>query len=311
MRILFISSGNSANGISPIVLSQGESLVNKENIVEYYTIKGKGFWGYAKNISRLKRYLKNNKYDLIHAHYSLSAMVASLAGSKPLVVSLMGSDVKESKWFKFIIKFFNYFFWDTCIVKSEDMKKSSGLKKAVVIPNGVDIEKFKPIAKHKAISALDWTLDKKHILFPANPKRPEKNFKLAKEAFESLKNAAYELHHLNNVDNNLMPYYYNAADLVLLTSLWEGSPNVIKEAMACNCPIVTTDVGDVKWVLGDTKGCYLSPYRADNLAEKIQLAIEFGGKTQGRQRIVGLGLDSKSTAVKLIELYKELFNENK
>jgi len=307
MRILFISSGNSANGISPIVLSQGESIAAiKENIVEYFTIKGKGFWGYAKNISRLKRFLKNNKYDLIHAHYSLSAMVASLAGAKPLVVSLMGSDVKGNGWFKYSIKFFNYFFWDSCIVKSEDMKKSSGLKKTLVIPNGVDLNKFKPIDKQKALSTLGWALDKKHILFPANPERPEKNFKLAKEAFELLNSADYELHYLKNVDNNLMPYYYNGADLVLLTSLWEGSPNVIKEAMACNCPIVSTDVGDIKWVFGDTKGCYISSYNSKDLTQKLQKAILFGKRTNGRRRILEFDLDLDSIAKRIVKVYKEI-----
>lgn len=306
MNILFVSSGNSVNGISTIVQSQGESLRNEENFIDYFTIKGEGLWGYSKNILRLRKHLKSKKYDIIHAHYSLSAFAASLAGSKPLVVSLMGSDVKEKIWNKLFIKLFNNLFWDIIIVKSLDMKTSSGMKNTCVIPNGVDLHKFRPADKNEALEKLGWALDKKHILFPANPERQEKNFKLAKEAVDLLHNSVIVLHHLNSVDNNLMSYYYNASDVVLLTSLWEGSPNVIKEAMACNCPIVSTDVGDVRWVIGDTKGCYISSFDYKDIAEKVKFTLSFDNRTSGRNRLIELGLDSKTVAIKIMEVYKRV-----
>jgi glycosyltransferase involved in cell wall biosynthesis len=306
MNVLFVGSGNSVFGISTIVRSQGESLRDGKNFIDYYSIKGKGLWGYAKNILRLKKYLKNKEYDIIHAHYSLSAFTASLAGSKPLVVSLMGSDVKEKIWVKLLIKLFNSLFWDICIVKSEDMKTSSGIKNAYVIPNGVDLQKFRPLDKNEALEKLGWDLDKKHILFPANPERPEKNFKLAKEALKLLNKRDLELHYLNNVDNNLMAYFYNASDVVLLTSLWEGSPNVIKEAMACNCPVVSTKVGDVEWLFGKTEGCYITSFKPEAIADKLKVAIFYGRRTKGRERIIELGLDSETVAKRVLKLYNNI-----
>ena len=102
IKVLFVSSGNSVEGISPIIKNQGESLREKIELT-YFTIKGKGVKGYLKATLGLRKHLKQNKYNIVHAHYSLSAFTASLAGAKPLVVSLMGSDVKTKYIYKFII----------------------------------------------------------------------------------------------------------------------------------------------------------------------------------------------------------------
>ena len=103
----------------------------------------------------------------------------------------------------------------------------------------------------------------------------------------------------------------NASDCVLLTSFSEGSPQFIKEAMACNCPIVTTNIGDVNWVLGNTDGCYLTSFEPEDVAEKIKLAIEFREThrhTRGRERIIELGLDSIPVAKRIIEVYEKVVN---
>jgi len=304
MRVLFISSGNSKQGISPIIKNQGESLKAQGVDLEFYTIKGKGIKGYLKNVKPLRIYLRENKYDVVHAHYSLSAFIASLAGAKPLVVSLMGSDVKSVKYFKLIIKLFNRFTWSRIIVKSEDMKKDLGIKKVEVIPNGVDIDKFKPLEKNECKRRLNWDLTKRQVLFAANPERPEKNYSLAKSAFALLENANLELKVLIDVPNELMALYYTAADVVLLTSLWEGSPNVIKEAMACNIPIVSTDVGDVREVIGNTEGCYITFFEPEDVADKIKKALAFGKRTTGREDI--RHLESSVVAKKIIDIYKKV-----
>ena len=90
----------------------------------------------------------------------------------------------------------------------------------------------------------------------------------------------------------------------MLTSLWEGSPNVIKEAMACNIPIVSTDVGDVREVIGNTEGCYITSFEPEYIAEKIELALQFGKRTDGRENIKHL--ESSLIARKIIDLYKKI-----
>ena len=308
MHILFVSSGNSKEGISPIIKNQGNSIASIGHSVSYFTIKGKGIKGYYSSISLLRNYLKNNSFDVIHAHYSLSAIVASLAGSKLLVVSLMGSDVKASSTLNVLIKFFSFFFWKTIIVKSKDMKASLGLDKAIVIPNGVDFQKFKPINRAEALKATGWTDTGKHILFAANPDRKEKNFKLSEDAFNLLDDKTFELHTLVDVPNEYIPNYMNAADVILLTSLWEGSPNVIKEAMACNRPIVTTDVGDVRQLLKHVDGCHIVSSKASDVAKKILDILSNKKNVEGRERLLELGLNDVKIAGDIIRIYEKAIN---
>jgi glycosyltransferase involved in cell wall biosynthesis len=308
MRVLFISSGNSANGISSIVYNQGQSVIKAGLNVDFFTIKGKGMRGYMRSIKSMKKTIKSNKYDIIHAHFSLSAFAASLAGAKPLVVSLMGSDVKAKWYYQFIIKLLNKIVWSAVIVKSEDMKKSIGIAEALVIPNGVDFDKLVPLEKDKALAFTRWDSNKRHVLFAANPDRYVKNFELAKAAFDLLGLSDIELHFLKNVSNDEMSFFFNAADVVLLTSLWEGSPNVIKEAMACNKPIVATKVGDIEWLFGQEPGHYLADFNSLAVAHEIKNAIAFSiavGSTNGRRRIEELGLNSNLISTKIIDIYKE------
>lgn len=307
MKVLFVCSGNSV-GISPIIKNQGESLIKAGISVEYFCIKGKGVFGYLKNIKPLRQYLRKGKYDIVHAHYSLSAYIASLAGVNNLCVSLMGSDVKSSNFYKLIIRIFSFIFnWRCIIVKSQDMYDDLGIKKAIIIPNGVDFDRFKPLEKKVCQEKLNWDMSKKHILFTSNPNRQEKNYKLAKESFDRLNDSNIVLHYMKDVPNVDTPLWYNAADVVLLTSLWEGSPNAIKEAMACNRPIVSTDVGDVKYIFGETEGCFITSFSIEDCATNISKAIDFSinkGITDGREQIISLGLDSENMARKIIGIYK-------
>jgi glycosyltransferase involved in cell wall biosynthesis len=313
MKVLFVASGNSASGVSPIVKAQAASLIAQGVELLLFTIKGKGLKGYLSNIRSLKKTISHFSPDVIHAHYSLTAFVTTLASKKPVVVSLMGSDVKSSNKFKPLVRLFSKYVWGATIVKTEDMRESIRLKNAIVIPNGVDIAVFKPLSKRACREQLGLVQNKTYILFAANPNRPEKNFELAKQAVEKLEQPAIELIWLENVSHSDIPVWMNAADVVVLASLWEGSPNVIKEAMACNCPIVSTDVGDVRWLFGNMDGHYLSSFDVSEVAQKLKLALQFAEQknlTKGRERIMELGLNAESIAKRLISNYKETSHTN-
>ena len=309
MRVLFVSSGNSKFGISPIVKNQADSLNRSGISVDFFPVQGKGFLGYLAVVPKIRRQINKGNYDLVHAHYSFSAFSATLASHLPIVVSLMGSDLKSNKAFVKIINFFGNRFWSRTIIKSAAMNNGLTLKKIDILPNGVDFECFRPLDKLSSLKKINWDASKKHILFAANPKVAVKNFKLAQGAIEQLKRDDLELHFLEFIPNDEMPYYYNAADVVLLTSLREGSPNVIKEAMACSIPIVSTDVGDVRAVIGTTKGCYIASFDPKDVADKIMKALDFGKRTTGREAIKHL--DSSLVAKKLIDLYDEVINDEK
>ncbi len=303
MKVLFVSSGNKKFEDSPIVRIQGESLRKKGVEVDYFYLVGKGLKGYLRNIFRLRSYLKENEFDLVHAHYSLSAIVASLASRLPVVASLMGSDAHANRMMRVIIKYFQRFRWKAVIVKAERMKRENFLTEAVVIPNGVNFQVFGPVDKGTARRKVGFN-QKRHIIFVANPVRREKNFQLASQAFKMLDDRDVELNVVSYVKFEMIPYYYYAADVLLITSLWEGSPNVVKEAMACNLPIVATDVGDVREVVGHTNGCYVTSFEPQDVATKLKLALAFGRRTNGRDHIKHL--DSQVIARRIIQVYEEV-----
>ncbi|MDD2228310.1 MAG: glycosyltransferase family 4 protein [Candidatus Cloacimonetes bacterium] len=300
MKVLFVSSGNSASGISPIIKAQGESLLSLGVSVSYFAINGQGIGGYLKNVWRLKTALMKEQYDVVHAHFSLSGFVASLAGASPLVVSLMGWNVQKPL-LRFFIHVFNKFSWDACIVKSQKMKDSLGIKKVLVIPNGVDMNHFHAVDKKAAQDYLGWDDSKIHILCAADPKRPIKNIGLAREAYDRIKTDLTELHFLENVGFDEMVYFYNASDVVFLTSKAEGSPNVIKEALACNCKVVSTDVGDVAERFGDNPACFITEHEADNVASKLVMALNYQGEVNTRKLVQHL--DAKSIAQEIVQIY--------
>lgn len=310
MKVLFVSSGRNGS-VGNVVFNQGQSLVRKGLELEYFLIKP-GFLSYILSIGKIKKKFKTGTFDLIHAHYSLSAFSAALAGPYPLVVSLMGSDIYMTFVFRLLSKILVFFYrWKAIIVKSQGMKSKLRLNNAHIIPNGVDIGRFQPIPMITAKDKSSFSKDKKIVLFLASTNRVEKNYRLAVEAIQLINNQDIELKTIHNVPNELVPQYLNASDVVLLTSKWEGSPNVIKEAMACNCPIVATDVGDIKWVIGETEGCYITTFGPKDVAEKIQMALDFNKRTQGRNRIIELGLDSDTIAKRIIGIYNEVIRNQK
>jgi teichuronic acid biosynthesis glycosyltransferase TuaC len=309
MKVLFVSSGNKKNGISPIVYNQGESLKNKVLKLEYFVIKGKGWLGYFKNLIALSQEIRKGNYDIIHAHYSLSGFLVSLVAPfhQKVVVSLMGSFKKETIKY-YLIHFLIKYHWKAIIVKSEKMKKQIGIINAYIISNGVDISKFVNNKTPKQLKEeLGLDLKKKIIVFVSNPERKEKNYTLCKNSVEGLKNEDIILIPVFNKAHHIVAKYMLLADVLMLTSVSEGSPNVIKEAMAAGCPIVTTNVGDVSYLLNGLDGSYImNTFNAKEGTALLAEALKFGKRTDGVSKLVSLNLTSEIIANKIATLYQSI-----
>jgi teichuronic acid biosynthesis glycosyltransferase TuaC len=325
VKILFVCSGNyrtdiCQDGISPFVRSQGESLKKYGVVVDYYPIRGKGLISYARQIPLLKDVIKNNNYNIIHAHYVLCGWMAVFTRPKvPIVLSLMGDDAYGSYIdIKKKLLFSRYLTVLTLIIQpfvNAIISKSHNIEKYVyrknvsnIVPNGVDLKTFKYF-KNEYKTELKLDESKRYILFLGKKDDIRKNYQLAAESFKLLNHMNVELINPYPVNHDLVFKYLNSVDVCLLTSFIEGSPNIIKEAMASNCPIVSTDVGDVKWIIGNTNGCFITSFDREDVADKILRGIEYSvqhGRTNGRERILELGLDSDTIAIKIISIYKKL-----
>jgi teichuronic acid biosynthesis glycosyltransferase TuaC len=325
MKVLFIYSGNSKYfPISPFTKAQADSLTDKGLQVEFFPLTGKGFKNYFKNIFLLRRHLKQNKYNLLHAHYNLCGWVAVLASRKtPVVLSLMGDDAQGTFTGKNKINLSSYFFISltyciqpfvkAIISKSPKIEKVVYRKKiSYIIPNGVVLNNFF-INENGFREELGLQKEKKYLLFLASPTDTNKNFVLAQKAVELLNRNDIELINIYKANPEVVVKYLNSADVLVHCSFAEGSANVIKEAMACNCPMVITNAGDAAWVAGNTAGCFISGYDPAVFANDISKALEFvkeNKRTKGRERILELGLDSGTVAEKIIAVYKKILKAN-
>ena len=306
MKVLFVASGNKSVGrVSAFVQSQYDSLQKEGLDMMMYPVVGHGWKGYAKNLLALRRLIKKEKPDVVHAHYSSCGYLASLASlglKTKIVVSILGSFPKKSCKLK-LVRFCVDHVWDATIVKSERTRSQLD-RDLPVIPNGVDIDRFTIIEQEKAREMVGFDKDKKYVIFVSNPSRPEKQFDLAQAAVEKLNDETVELVPVFNKPHQEVVNYMSAADVLIMTSSSEGSPNVIKEAMACNCPIVVTDVGDVRWVMEGVVGTFVSnSFEAKELSGLLRKAMDFGARTKGRDRIIILGLTSSLVAQRILHVY--------
>lgn len=318
--VLFISSGNSQIfEIVPFIKRQADSLVEAGVKVDFYLVKGKGINGYLNNIKKLREKIKTEKYDLIHAHYTFNGLLFLLTGKRiPLVVSYMGSDTYgdydergnriPKTYVNVLIAKIIQPFLSQIIVKSPNLfdyiyRKSIGN----LIPNGINMEYFRPGDQKVARKAIGLSTNKKVVLFLGDPKNKRKNYALAKEAVDLLGDEL-ELISPFPVTPESIIMYYNSADVFILTSFDEGSPNAVKEAMACNLPIVSTAVGDVEWLLKDVEGAYIGGFSSQQFSEQLKKAVDYSTThvySSGRQKLLDLRLSSHQVADNILRVYEK------
>ncbi len=265
----------------------------------------RGVWEYLQFLPRVRRELRRGEYDLIHANYGLTAPFAVTQFRLPVVLTLWGSDVVG---FDGIVTKACAWRADAVTVRSEEMRALLGRKDSYVVPSGVDLELFRPIDRQVARKHVGWDLGKTHVLFPYSPDYERKNYPLAKRVVDRVTRETGEeisLHTISGVDHREMPYYINAADALLLTSEHEGSPNTVKEAMACNVPVVSTDVGDVQERL---RGVNPSGVATEHsLAPLLVEVLQENGRSNGRESVKEVSWEE--IAGQLLDIYQEVTSE--
>jgi glycosyltransferase involved in cell wall biosynthesis len=252
---------------------------------------------YLRAVFEVRRRLASQPYDLIHAHFSLSGWIARFQRAVPLVVSFMGDDVlgrrdrqgRNSLGGRLLQASSRRLARRAAavIVKSMQMKERLGLESAQVIPNGVNLDLFQPMDRLAARRELGLDPARKYVIFPYDSSLTIKRFGLVEDAVRLAGREVPEIGILRvlGVPRERMPLYLNAADVMLLASYAEGSPNAVKEAMAVALPVVSVNVGDVADQIGPTEGCYLAPPQPAALAARIVEVCRSGRRTRGRDWI--------------------------
>ena len=302
MKVLIVASGNSAV-ISPFVKEQGDSLKEIGLDIDYFLIKGKGITGYLKNYFNLIRLVKNNTYDIIHAHYGLSGLLATFQSHVPVVITFHGSDVNLNRT-NFYLSFVASRLSNANIFVHESLSKKLSLfsDKAEIIPCGVNLNLFKPIDKLASRDKLGLDHNYNYVLFSSSFNNKIKNAALAKLALSNFENII--LLEMKGYSREEVHLLMNAVDILIVTSHSETGPLVVKEALACNCPIISTDVGDVKELAKGTKNCYIVGYDAKHIEQRIRDILSSNKKSDGRAAVKHLSLEK--IAIDIYEVYKRL-----
>jgi len=201
----------------------------------------------------------------------VTGLAALFRSGTPLVITLHGSDVLLGRIEPMISRFVCRFADATIAVSKKIAAKIPG----EIVPCGVDLRTFEPKRRIEARDRLGLSLEKHYVLFPFRPSRPVKRFDVASAAVSRLAadGLDVELLTVSKVPNTEMPWYYSAADAMILCSDSEGSPTAVKEALACNLPVVTTDVGDVAEIVDGIAGIQICEQTADSLCEGLKKVL--------------------------------------
>ncbi len=319
MRILEVSryKNNFAEHQLPFVTEQGEAIRALGNEVEYFLVRG----NYVKAVGALKKKIREFNPDVVHAHFGLSAITAELQNLVPVVTTFHNGETLNwhvnwlSSLFSLRAKHVIY-----VAQHARDLSYFKA-KNYSIIPCGVPMDQCVVIDRAEARKQLGWSNDKKYILFGGAFDNLRKNYPLLRDAVERI-GGDIEIVEMKGLSRAECVLRMNACDLFALPSHSEGSPQALKEAMACNCPCLATDIADVKYLFGDEPGHFIlrNPRKTherwdadkkslDEMVELLKEALAFEGRTNGRKRIEELQLTNEAVAKRIVNIYNEILKQ--
>lgn len=314
MKVLILASDKQGH-FAPFIEEQMTALQACGVEIIRYGVTGKGITGYLRELPALRRLIRAEQPDIIHAHFGLCGLLATLAviGLRiPVVVTYHGCDINAKKNRPFSKVAMCLSAWNIFVSHRQMLnafgtdEQASKNHKWSIIPCGIDTNLFD--YEHICTEWFDSTFPfKNYVLFAGSFDNFVKGPELAKQTVE-IYNASHlespiELLELRGYTREQVVTLMHKCSTLLLTSIREGSPQVVKEAMACGCPIVSVDVGDVAERLSGVEGCYVVPNRdTQSLAAALEHAVAFG-RTNGREKLLDDRLDNAQIAETLISIY--------
>ena len=311
MKVLIVSSKTSGE-LSPFVKEQMDSLSSIGIHCSLFPITRKGLRGYWVHYALLKKVIRKERPDLIHAHYGLSGLLANLQRKVPVITTFHGSDVnnKKVRWISHITAYLS----SHNIYVTEQLKQLARNDHGTVIPCGVDISIFHPRSMSEAKKKMNLDPAKVYVLFCSRFDNPVKNAKLAQEALKLVQSRLpmkIELLELKQFTRQQVNHLLNASHCLLMTSFSEGSPQVVKEALAANRPVVSTAVGSVRGLILGVAGCKLVDPSPEAVSRGIEESIHYSmryGANQGRLKVKAKLLDLEQTAFRIKKVYNHVLS---
>lgn len=261
----------------------------------------------------LRKLIRRQDPDLVHAQYGTITGFVSTFVSKPTVISYCGNDLLGGAPISKVRKYLGFFLSNVAALRAQALVcKSAQLRqalwwrqhRAVVIPNGVDLSLFAPGSQNEARIELGWNLENPIVIINSGSDPKRKGIDLAQEAMNfvraRLPNA--ELKVISNVEPTRMVSHYRAADVFLCVSRSEGSPNVVKEALACNLPIVSTPVGDVPDRLVGVQPSAVVTREARAIGDALVKILLERKRSNGREHVASLSLEN--IAERVLDVYR-------
>lgn len=309
MNVLLVHSGNAVAQSCDytFVKEQGEALREIGVNVFYYAIKGKGIKGYLSSLSGLNKAIKTNHIDLIHAHYGFCGALAVLQRRVPVVITFHNGETLSLKG-KLISSIAARLSNHNIFVAQHIHDKLFGVPKGYsIIPCGIDLKLLPLVNKSEAARSMRLRDDMPNVLFGGSFTNARKNYPLAKEAISLLPYEVnlIEMKGLSRKDVNLL---LCGCDLFLMPTKSEGSPQVVKEALACNCPIVATGVADIPELLSGVSQCYTTGFDASEIAVRIDSILSSRQRSNGREKVIGMHLDNPQVACQVKAIYDNILS---
>lgn len=324
MRVLVVTNLYPA-GLGNWVAEQVRSLRDAGVDIDVFFFNTRGErWRYASSIPRIAEVIRQHRYDVIHTHhtYTMFSVLAArkVVGSRiPVILTNHeGEMLGESRiltWHptsllrnSLAVRRYAARRAERVIFVSERLATTLGFGGGYeVIPCGVDLRVFYPADRVTCRRTLNIPEEALVVFFPAAPQSRRKRFSLAREAFDVVKRRVPSalLIHGGAIQYGDMPCYYGAADVVVQTSYFEASPTIVKEALACEVPVVSTDVGDTRDVICGVPHCAVCSEDPEEIADRLLAAM---GKRAhgGRERLLAMRLDLPQVAERIVAVYRQV-----
>lgn len=264
-------------------------------------------------VPRLWRVMRTG-YDLVHAHYGLTGVTTALAGARPLVLTMHGGEIQVG-WQKPVTRFA---IWRSAAVIAVSQWMADGFPnvRSDIIPCGVSTSRFSPRDRAEARRRLGLPLDAKVVLFPAAHDQPVKNYPLFQAAIERMRrDEPRVIDRALTVPPDEVVWHMAAADIVMLTSMAESGPLVVKEALAVGVPVVAVDVGDVRETLAGMPHCAVVRHDANELAAAALAILADPSRNapdavaRRSARIQELEQDEETIARKVLAVYDRVLED--